>query len=80
MVGQTVMDCNFREGPKWVVAVVVDQLGPVSYTVQVQGGQRWKSTWITFVIPLTAIKANVELSANDDILDVPVQPLNSHMQ
>ena len=28
----------------------------------------------------TAVKANLKLSANDDVLDVPVQPLNSHSE
>ena len=32
MVGQWVMVRNFREGPKWVPAIVKQKSGPVSYT------------------------------------------------
>ena len=41
-VGQTVMALNMREGPKWRPGVVVEQLGPLTYLVEVQGGLKWK--------------------------------------
>ena len=34
-VGQTVLVRNLREGPKWLSGIVLEQTGPVSYTVQV---------------------------------------------
>ena len=33
---------NLRDGPPWVPGVVVQVLGPLTYVIQVQGGQRWK--------------------------------------
>ena len=33
---------NFREGPQWVQAVVVERCGPVSYLVQTLNGNVWK--------------------------------------
>ena len=41
-VGQNVMVRNFREGPRWVQAVVVERCGPVSYLVQTLNGNVWK--------------------------------------
>ena len=41
-VGQTVMALNMREGSKWRPGVVVEQLGPLTYLVEVQGGFKWK--------------------------------------
>ena len=41
-VGQNVMVRNFREGPRWVQAVVVERCGPVSYRVQTLNGNVWK--------------------------------------
>ena len=31
-----------QDGPPWVPGVVVKVLGPLSFVIQVQGGQRWK--------------------------------------
>ena len=36
------MALNMREGPKWRPGVVVEQLGPLTYLVEVQGGLKWK--------------------------------------
>ena len=36
------MALNMREGPKWRSGVVVEQLGPLTYLVEVQGGLKWK--------------------------------------
>eukprot|EP00731_Ephydatia_muelleri_P006744 Em0003g992a len=35
MVGQRVMVRNFREGPKWVPAIVKQKSGPTSYVIQI---------------------------------------------
>jgi len=39
--GQAVMVHNFRPGPSWVPGTIRKQLGPLSFTVDVQG-QQWK--------------------------------------
>ena len=41
-VGQSVMVRNFREGPRWVQAVIVERGGPLSYLVQTLEGKVWK--------------------------------------
>ena len=33
---------NLRSGPKWIPGVIVQKLGPVTYTVQVDGRERLK--------------------------------------
>ena len=33
---------NMREGPKLVPGVVKDQIGPLTYLVQVSGGLQWR--------------------------------------
>ena len=42
MIGQRVMARNLRPGPKWIPGTIVGQNGPLSYVVQVKGGQVWK--------------------------------------
>ena len=42
MVGQRVMVRNFREGPKWVPAIVKQKSGPVSYVVQISPTISWR--------------------------------------
>lgn len=41
-VGQKVMARDYRSEQKWVPGTVVEQLGPLTYRVEVQGGRRWK--------------------------------------
>ena len=33
---------NHREGPDWLPATVTEVLGPVTYLVETDSGQRWK--------------------------------------
>ena len=40
--GQSVMAKNFRSGPDWVPGVIVQQLGPLTYLVDVSNGRLWK--------------------------------------
>lgn len=40
--GDRVMVRNFRSGPDWVPAVVIEVLGPVTYIVETDYGQHWK--------------------------------------
>ena len=42
VVGQRLMVRNFREGPKWVPAVVRQKSGPVSYVVQILPTISWR--------------------------------------
>ena len=41
-IGQKVMVKNTRPGPDWIPAVIAQQLGPVSFLVDVESGLRWK--------------------------------------
>ena len=41
-VGQSVWAKNFREGPAWVPARVSDQVGPLSFLVQLSDGGLWR--------------------------------------
>ena len=41
-VGTSVWARNFRDGSCWVKAVIADQLGPVSYLVQLENGDYWR--------------------------------------
>ena len=41
-VGQTVVVRNFREGPRWVPGVLVEQTGPLFFVVQLSNGALWK--------------------------------------
>ena len=42
VTGQSVMVRNFRMGPTWVSGVTVQQLGPLSYLVEISAGKFWK--------------------------------------
>ena len=33
---------NLREGPDWIPATVIEVLGPVTYLVETDHGQKWK--------------------------------------
>ena len=41
-LGQSVMAKNLRPGPKWVPAVVVERLGPLSYLVETSEHECWR--------------------------------------
>ena len=41
-VGDTVVVRNYRAGPKWLPAVVVECKGPLSYVVQLESGMLWR--------------------------------------
>ena len=41
-VGQSVMARNFRAGAAWVPGVIVQQLGPLTYLIEVSEGRLWK--------------------------------------
>ena len=42
VTGQSVMVKNFRMGPTWVSGVIVQQLGPLTYLVEISAGKFWK--------------------------------------
>ena len=41
-VGERVMVRNLRPGPKWVVGIVCERNGPLSYVVETEDKQVWK--------------------------------------
>ena len=41
-IGQRVMVRNLRPGDKWIPGTIIERTGPLSYLVQVAGGQTWK--------------------------------------
>ena len=41
-IGQKVMVRNLRPGDKWIPGTIIERTGPLSYVVQVAGGQTWK--------------------------------------
>ena len=41
-VGQSVMARNFQAGAAWVPGVIVQQLGPLTYLIEVSEGRLWK--------------------------------------
>ena len=40
--GQSIMAKNFRSGDDWIPGVIVQQLGPLTYMVDVANGRLWK--------------------------------------
>ena len=43
IVGDRVLVRNHRPGPDWIPGTIIEVLGPVTYTVEIEdGGQRWK--------------------------------------
>lgn len=42
MIGQTVMEKNFRPGPDWTPAKIAERLGPLSYLVELSDGMLWR--------------------------------------
>ena len=41
-IGQRVMIRNLCPGDKWIPGTIIERTGPLSYLVQVAGGQTWK--------------------------------------
>ena len=41
-MGQSVMVKNFRAGPTWVPGVIAQQLGPLTYMIEISAGKFWK--------------------------------------
>lgn len=42
IVGDRVMARNLHPGPDWVPSTILEVLGPVTYLVETEEGQRWK--------------------------------------
>ena len=42
LIGQNVMVKNFRNGPQWLPGVIVEQLGTLTFLVQLDNGMFWK--------------------------------------
>ena len=41
-MGQSVMVKNFHTGPTWVPGIIVQQLRPLTYIIEVSAGKFWK--------------------------------------
>ena len=42
LIGEKVMAKNYRHGPKWLPGVIVEQLGTLTFLVQIDNGMFWK--------------------------------------
>ena len=74
-IGQKVMVKNMCPGPDWIPAVIAQQLGPVSFLVDVKSGLRWKRH-IDHIRELTALpmitpQANPQTSDGTDTFISP---------
>ena len=72
-VGERVMARNLRPGPDWIPGTIAEVLGPVTYIIETDEGQRWKrhadqiKSWI-------APTPSVEQTAAPGDIDVPPFP------
>ena len=41
-IGESVMAKNYHNSPKWVPGVIVEQLGTLTFLVQIDNGMFWK--------------------------------------
>ena len=41
-VGQSVMAKNFGSGSAWIPGVIVEQIGPLTYAINISDGRPWK--------------------------------------
>ncbi len=41
-LGQAVMAKNFRPGPAWIPAIIVERLGPLSYLIETEDRECWR--------------------------------------
>ena len=69
IVGDRVMARNLRPGPDWVPSTIVEVLGPVTYVVETEAGQRWKRHADQLKDWLPSVPATTSGSASEDILD-----------
>ena len=77
--GDRVMVRDFRSGPNWVPAVIVEVLGPVTYIVETDHGQHWKrhvdqiKSWIN----RTVTESNPDSTdTNSDVGFIPDESQN----
>ena len=77
--GDRVMVRDYRSGTNWIPAVVVEVLGPVTYIVETDTGQRWKrhldqiKNWIPQVVADSTTESMDETSdAGFDLHESPV--------
>ena len=69
IVGDRVMAHNPRPGPDWVPSTIVEVLGPITYVVETEAGQRWKRHADQLKDWLPSVPATTSGSASEDILD-----------
>ena len=67
--GDRVLARNLRDGPDWIPATIVEVLGPVTYIVETESGQRWKrhadqlKDWL---LPIVPERGNADSSRGPD--------------
>ena len=80
IVGDRVMARNLRPGPDWVPSTIVEVLGPVTYVVETESGQRWKrhadqlKDWLPSVTTTSGSTSEDVLEAVSDTEEAPEEP------
>jgi hypothetical protein len=72
-VGQSVMARNFGSGDSWVSGVIVRQLGPVTYLVNVSDGRVWKR----HVDHLKELVSNRDLPVSESDFDMDLPSIST---
>ena len=72
--GQFVMARNLRPGAPWIPGVIAEQLGPLTYQVQVEGGLLWKHHVDYLRICSDAPSFNAPSADSDTDWSTPVLP------
>ena len=72
-IGNTISVVNFQEKSKWVSGVLEEQIGPLTFWVQLEDGHLWKKQMdhIHINIPAKPVMTGLEKSS---------QPLRSQRQ
>ena len=71
---------NLRPGPDWVPSTIVEVLGPVTYVVETESGQRWKrhadqlKDWLPSVTTTSGSTSEDVLEAVSDTEEAPEEP------
>ena len=77
IVGDRVLVCNHRDGPDWIPAMLVEVLGPVTYIVETDDGNRWKRHADQIKNWLSSIPRVTSETGNDHQDEDPIVDLNS---
>ena len=53
LICENVMAKNYRNGPKWLPGVIVEQLGTLTFLIQLDNGMFGRDLWINCVAEVT---------------------------